>query len=285
MLFIIPIIFGIICAAVAPSKGRSAIGWFFIGFFFGLFGVIVLLVVDDLKKARAKEEHMEMEQRRLREQLRQEQLKTEQLRKHTQARLDIHDQELNIDTRHLGTQIEGNADQLILDSGLGLSGSVAPGEPVRSDIEIDLQRIETRCPNCETKFMVRRERDHRDFICPKCSQQFVVAQFVESSAVQKCTDCGRQIEYGEKASVSGDQTLCAQCQEKRQADDTGTQSKIEGWYYQDRDQAVGPLSLKELKQLLHTGKIDLRTSVWHESLKEWTPGGQVSDLVMGIDGD
>ena len=101
MLYYIFIYFicGIICALCARSKGRSVIGWFFIGFFFTFIGLIIILVLSNLKDARAKEVHAEMEQRRLREQLRQERLKNEQFRKHTHTRLDSHDEALQMDTR------------------------------------------------------------------------------------------------------------------------------------------------------------------------------------------
>ena len=100
MTWIILLIFGIICAAIAGSKGRSVIGWFFIGFFFGLLGLIIVLVLPNLKEAEQKELQMETEQRRLREQLRQERIKHEQFRKHAQARLDTHDNVLGLDTKN-----------------------------------------------------------------------------------------------------------------------------------------------------------------------------------------
>ena len=99
--WIILLIFGIICAAIANSKGRSVIAWFFIGFFFGIFGLIILLVVGNLKDARQKEMEMKTEQRRLREQLRQERIKNDQFRKHTQVRLDTHDNALGLETRSI----------------------------------------------------------------------------------------------------------------------------------------------------------------------------------------
>jgi hypothetical protein len=93
------VIFGAICAAIASSKGRSAVGWFFIGFFFPIIGLIVICVVSNLKEERSYKSSVEQENRRLREQLRQEQIKAETFRSHTQRRLDAHDQKLAIDTR------------------------------------------------------------------------------------------------------------------------------------------------------------------------------------------
>ena len=102
---------GIICAIIANQKGRNVIGWFFIGFFFSLIGVVIALVVSNLKEIKAKEEHMEIEQRRLYEQLHQERIKTEKLRQYTQKRLDIHDRELQIDTRNIGPLLDSNNEQ------------------------------------------------------------------------------------------------------------------------------------------------------------------------------
>lgn len=110
--WIILLIFGIICAAIANSKGRSAIAWFFIGFFFHIFGLVILLVVGNLKDARQKEMEMENEQRRLREQLRQERIKNDQFRKHAQGRLDTHDDALGLETRNIQPLLDKHDDAL-----------------------------------------------------------------------------------------------------------------------------------------------------------------------------
>ncbi|MFW5857558.1 MAG: DUF4339 domain-containing protein [Planctomycetota bacterium] len=96
---IFPVIFGSVSSLVARSKGRNAIGWFFGGFFLGLLGLIIICVLSNLKEEAAKEKRVRRENRRLREQLRQEQIKGESFRRHAAARLDAHDQQLNLDTR------------------------------------------------------------------------------------------------------------------------------------------------------------------------------------------
>jgi len=53
---IVMVIFGILCAYIANSKGRSAVGWLFIGFLLGLIGLIILLSVTDLKEEKKKKE-------------------------------------------------------------------------------------------------------------------------------------------------------------------------------------------------------------------------------------
>ena len=55
---------------------------------------------------------MRMEQRRLQDQLRQERLKNEMFRKHTQSRLDTHDNILQIDSRNTQPQLEASDDQI-----------------------------------------------------------------------------------------------------------------------------------------------------------------------------
>jgi hypothetical protein len=47
--FILWLLFGIFSAVIASNKGRSGIGWFFVGVFFGPFGLLVA-VLPALKK-------------------------------------------------------------------------------------------------------------------------------------------------------------------------------------------------------------------------------------------
>ena len=97
--FLIACAFGGVCASIANSKGRNVPGWFFIGFFIPVVGLIILLCLSDLKAEERKRRAMESQHQRLREQLRQEKLKNEALRQHAVARLDLHDETLGMDTR------------------------------------------------------------------------------------------------------------------------------------------------------------------------------------------
>ena len=110
---ILMLIFGGITASVAYSKGRNAVGWFFVGFLAGCIGLIVALCMSDLKEEAAKWERNREEQRRLREQLRQERLKSAGFQQHVHQRLDVHDKALNMDTR----QLEGAPPPAMLSEG------------------------------------------------------------------------------------------------------------------------------------------------------------------------
>lgn len=105
------LIFGGISAAIASSKGRSGIGWFFGGFFLGLIGLIIVAVLPNLKDVEAKRRQDRTERHRLREQLRQERMKSEAYRRHTAARLDAHDDHLGVDTRGLGALPDGHGEE------------------------------------------------------------------------------------------------------------------------------------------------------------------------------
>ena len=87
----------------------------------GVLGIILSLIVSNLNEAKLKEQHFETEQRRLREQLHQERIKTDKLRQYTQARLDIHDKELQIDTRNIGHVLNAENQQKALDNQHGIS--------------------------------------------------------------------------------------------------------------------------------------------------------------------
>jgi hypothetical protein len=83
--------------------------------------IIILLSLPNLKEIKAKEERLEEENRRIREQVRQEQMRLEAFRQQANARLDRHDQALQLDT-------SPRADAPL---GLGAAVGVPPALPNR----------------------------------------------------------------------------------------------------------------------------------------------------------
>lgn len=92
------VVFGLICALVANGRGRNPVGWFFIGAFLACFGLILLLVLPDLKLQEQKERQRELETRRLREQLLKERQVADHRHGNVERRLGAHDQALGLDT-------------------------------------------------------------------------------------------------------------------------------------------------------------------------------------------
>ena len=93
-----PCIFGAICASIANGRGRSGLGWFFVGFFAGCIGLILVLVLPDLKVQEAERRRQEQENRRLREALSKERQVADQRHGHIERRLTVHDQAIGVDT-------------------------------------------------------------------------------------------------------------------------------------------------------------------------------------------
>ena len=95
---VVMLVFGVMCAMIASSRGRSGIGWFFIGFVFPCFGLIVLLVVPDLRVQDEKDRELRRENRRLREQLKKDRAVSDARFSEAHSRLGAHDRALGLDT-------------------------------------------------------------------------------------------------------------------------------------------------------------------------------------------
>ncbi|MEM6671200.1 MAG: DUF4339 domain-containing protein [Planctomycetota bacterium] len=91
-------VFGAVVAVLAQSRGRSAVGWFFVGFFFPCIGLILVLVLPDLKRDQAMRERLRTENRRLRERVRMDRQVADQRHAATVKRLGAHDAVLGVDT-------------------------------------------------------------------------------------------------------------------------------------------------------------------------------------------
>lgn len=92
------VIWGVACAAIANSRGRNAAGWFFIGLFTTCIGLVLVLVLPDLKVQEAERRRQEQENRRLREALSKERQVADQRHGHIERRLSVHDQAIGVDT-------------------------------------------------------------------------------------------------------------------------------------------------------------------------------------------
>jgi len=91
-------IFGIICAVIANNRGRSGVGWFFIGAALDCIGIVLVLAMPDLKKEEERERRQKLESRRLREQLAKERQVADSRHQNVEQRLGAHDEALGIDT-------------------------------------------------------------------------------------------------------------------------------------------------------------------------------------------
>lgn len=97
---------GLLVGYLASQRGRHPVGWFFIGVAAPCIGLILVLVLPDLKKAKEEDQKTRRENRRLREQLGQERMKNQAFRGHVTQRLDTHDEQLGIDTRSTAPSAE-----------------------------------------------------------------------------------------------------------------------------------------------------------------------------------
>ena len=88
------VIFGAICAGIASGRGRNVAGWFFVGMALDCLGLVLVLVLPNLKVLEAEKQRAEQENRRLREQLAKERQVADQRHGHVERRLGAHDQAL-----------------------------------------------------------------------------------------------------------------------------------------------------------------------------------------------
>ena len=126
---IIYLILAVITAAIAGHKGRSRVGWFFCGLFFGIFAILLVSLLHSKKEEADYREYVERENRMLKEQLKQERIKAEAFRGHVAQRLDKHDDVLGLDTRQtaMPAALPGAAEQP-LELELHPAGRAAPSD-------------------------------------------------------------------------------------------------------------------------------------------------------------
>ena len=91
-------VFGLICALIAPVRGRSAVAWFFIGIVGNCLAIILLLLLPDLKVEAERQRRREEETRMLRELLKKERQVSDRRHATHDERLTVHDRALGVDT-------------------------------------------------------------------------------------------------------------------------------------------------------------------------------------------
>ena len=92
------LIFGVACALIANSRGRNPLGWFFIGVATTCIGLILVLVLPDLRVQQERENRLKMENRRLKERIRKDRLVADQRHEEISGRLRVHDRALGVET-------------------------------------------------------------------------------------------------------------------------------------------------------------------------------------------
>ena len=95
---IVMAVFGTVCALIAHSRGRTPVGWFFVGLIAPCLGLILVLVLPDLKVEAERHSRLEQQNRRLRERISKDRQVAD--RRHLEAarRLTVHDRALGVDT-------------------------------------------------------------------------------------------------------------------------------------------------------------------------------------------
>jgi len=96
--FVIWGVFGAVVAVIAQSRGRTPVGWFFIGLAAPCIGFILVLVLPDLKREQAQKARLSKENRRLRERVLKDRQASDQRHADTVRRLGAHDAVLGVDT-------------------------------------------------------------------------------------------------------------------------------------------------------------------------------------------
>lgn len=95
---VIMVVFGAICAAIASGRGRSPVGWFLIGFIAPCLGLILVLVLPDMKIQQERERALATENRRLRERVKKDRMVSDARFEEAHRRLGAHDAALGLDT-------------------------------------------------------------------------------------------------------------------------------------------------------------------------------------------
>src|SRR5690349_6725468 len=122
---IIYLCFGVACSLIAKQRGRSPVGWFFVGLFASCIGLILVLVLPDLRKQQEEMDRLRAQNRMLKERLDKDRMVADQRQGEIEGRLRAHDRVLGVDT--------GKApEQLAAPPACGRCGNPAASDPTRS---------------------------------------------------------------------------------------------------------------------------------------------------------
>ncbi len=95
---IIWVCLGATCALIAKQRGRTPIGWFFIGMATPCVGLILVLALPDLKKQQAEFNRLRAQNRMLKERLEKDRMIADHRHVEAEGRLRAHDRVLGLDT-------------------------------------------------------------------------------------------------------------------------------------------------------------------------------------------
>ncbi|HUR26540.1 MAG TPA: DUF4339 domain-containing protein [Planctomycetota bacterium] len=98
--------FGVACSLIAKQRGRSPVGWFFVGLFASCVGLILVLVLPDLKKQQAEVDRLRAQNRLLKERLDKDRMVADQRHGEVEGRLRAHDRVIGIDTAPVEARAE-----------------------------------------------------------------------------------------------------------------------------------------------------------------------------------
>jgi len=265
--------FGGICAAIASSKGRSVIGWFFGGFFLGFiifpfFGIIMIILVaclPNLKEKQRREEAIDRENRRLREQLMQEQIKNEAFRRHAAARLDNHDVQLGVDTRSAAPLL-----------GAGFPGAPQLGSTTPMLEHDPLANLMPEAPGATPTFGD-----------PAASNPFR-DPFAGGSASHVQTNHGQTNDAPPFFNGVPSPRSNGAYPPERDAGSSppplpagmpqNSPTPAREWHYEIGGETRGPVTDRQLIALAKSGEVTAATLLWTEQLGDWKAAGQIKPL-------
>lgn len=107
--FVVLIAFGFACALLAQGRGRHPVAWFFLGWLFNVFALVLLLVLPDRGVEEGRRVRMETDLRRQRERQAKDRQVADRRHDEMKRRLEAHDRALGLDTSGDPSRVLSNA--------------------------------------------------------------------------------------------------------------------------------------------------------------------------------